>query len=180
MIDSIAKSYANALIELLNESKVSIEDSVLELQLIEKIVSDDEISRFLKYPNILKAEKINIIHDALNKYHFNNTINSFIDVLVDNDRICDITNIIEAIVLYLDNLKGVVRVEIITNQELKEKTLKALISTLKMEFKKEVIVNVTIDKDILGGIIVKRNGYVLDASILSKLKAIKDTVIYGE
>ena len=52
MIDSIAKSYANALIELLNESKVSIEDSVLELQLIEKIVSDDEISRFLKYPNI--------------------------------------------------------------------------------------------------------------------------------
>ena len=180
MIDSIAKSYANALIELLDESKVSIKDSIEELQIIEKIVSDDEISRFLEYPNIYKSEKLNVIKDALSKYKFDKTIVSFIEVLVNNNRILELNNIIDACNEYLDNLNSVVRVEIISNKNLKEKTLKNIIDCLKKEFKKDIIANVLVDEAIIGGIVVKRNGYILDASILSKLKSIKETVIYGE
>lgn len=180
MIDSVAKSYANALIDLLNESKISIDDSLKELQLIEKIVSDDEISRFLKYPNIEKKEKINIINESLSKYNFDKNIISFIEVLVDNNRIESLSSIIEAIFEYVDNLKGVVRVEIISNKDLNEKTLKALVAYLKDMFNKEVVPTVTIDETIIGGFVVKRNGYLLDVSVLNKLKAIKDTVIYGE
>lgn len=180
MIDSIAKSYANALIDLLNESKISIESSLKELQLIEKIVSDDQISRFLKYPNIVKSEKICVVKDALTKYQFNNTIVSFVEVLVDSERVDSLSGVIEAINEYLDNLKGAVRVEIISNKELNEKTINALVAYLRKEFNSEVIYTFTIDQSIIGGFVVKRNGYLLDLSVLNKLKAIKDTVIYGE
>ncbi|MGN1311398.1 MAG: ATP synthase F1 subunit delta [Bacilli bacterium] len=182
MIDSIAKSYANALIDLLNESKISINDSVSELQLIGRIVSDEEISKFLNHPNIPTNEKIKIIEDALTnkKDVFNKTIVSFTKVLVENNRIMNLSDIIAVMNEYLDNLNNVVRVEIITNKEIKEKTLNEIIAYLEKEFKREVITSVTLDERIVGGIIVKRNGYVLDASILNKLKAIKDTVIYGE
>lgn len=182
MIDSIAKSYANALIDLLNESKISISDAVSELQLIGKIVSDEEISKFLNHPNIPMSEKIKIIDGSFTNLtnKFNKTIVSFIKVLVENYRINSLNDIIAVINEYLDNLNNVVRVEIITNKELKEKTLNEIIAYLRKVFKRDVITKVTLDEKIVGGIIVKRNGYILDASILNKLKAIKDTVIYGE
>ncbi len=182
MIDSIAKSYANALIDLLNESKISISDAVNELQLIGIIISDEEISKFLNHPNIPMSEKIKIIEDALTNKNgiFNKTIISFTKVLIENSRIMSLCDIIAVMNEYLDDLNNVVRVEIITNTELKEKTLNEITAYLKKVFKRDVLTKVTLDDKIIGGIIVKKNGYVLDASILNKLKAIKDTVIYGE
>lgn len=52
-----------------------------------------------------------------------------------------------------------------------------IVSYLEDSYKKKVEAKEEIRDDIIGGIIVKVNGTIIDDSILNKLKAIKDTVL---
>ena len=67
--------------------------------------------------------------------------------------------------------------EIITREPLSREMYKKIVSYLKDNYKKRVEATTKTDDDIIGGIIVKVNGTIIDDSILNKLKAIKDTVL---
>ena len=155
-------------------------DSIDELKEIGKVLEEKEISSFLDHPKIDDTTKLEIIDNALTKYKFNKTLIAFIKVLIVNKRCNYLNNIIEALSEYLDNLCGVVRVDVISNIALNDKIKEVLTSKLEMHFNKKVVLNVLIDKDIIGGIVIKCKNYIIDASLLNKLKAIKDTILYGE
>ena len=175
MTDALSKSYAVALIDSLKEKKFSLDQALLELSQIEKIITEEKINKFLVHPNIDKNEKIEIIKKALKD--FNKTISSFILVLIENNRIGEISNIIESFKEVYDELNGIINVEIITKEKLSRVMYDKIIRFLESNYQKKVEVKETIDSDIIGGIIVKVNGTIIDDSILNKLKAIKDTVL---
>ena len=75
MTDALTKSYAVALFDSLRENNLGIDDALMELLQIEKIIKEDKIYKFLVHPNIDKNEKIDIIKKALKD--FNKTISSF-------------------------------------------------------------------------------------------------------
>lgn len=178
MVDSISKAYAFALLDSLKDNKYSLDSGYLELTKIIEIIKDEKIYKFLVHPNIEKQEKNRIINEAFAS--FNKTIVSFIDVLIENNRIDRIDDIAKSYLDYLDDINGLVRVEVITNKKLSSDLENKLIATLEKSYQKKVIATYAIDESIIGGIIVKRGGYVVDDSIINKIKAIKDSILFGE
>ena len=175
MTDALTKSYAIALFESLRENQVDLEEALLELQKIAEIIREEKINKFLLHPSIDKNEKIDILKQALKD--FNKTISSFVLVLIENNRINIFDGIIESFKEEYNELKGIINVEIITKEPLSGEMYKKIVSYLENSYKKRVEATTKTNDDIIGGIIVKVNGTIIDNSILNKLKAIKDTVL---
>ena len=175
MTNALTKAYADALFTSLKEKNFDLDKALLSLNDIQKIIMEDKINKFLIHPNIDKNEKIDIMKKALKD--FDKTISGFILVLIENDRIIDFPGIIESFEEALNELKGIINVEIITKEELSREKYKEIINYLEKNYQKKVKAIETINSDILGGIIIKVNGTIIDDSILNKLKAIKDAVL---
>lgn len=175
MTSALTKAYAEALFTSLKEKNFDLDLALSNLQDINKIIMEDEINKFLIHPNIDKNEKINIMQKALSD--FDKTISGFIFVLIENDRISDFSGIIESFSEELDELKGIINVEIITKEKLSREKYNEIIKYLEKNYQKQVKAKELLSSDILGGIIVKVNGKVMDNSLLNKLKAIKDAVL---
>ena len=175
MTDALTKSYAIALFESLRENKVDLEEALLELQKIAEIIREEKINKFLLHPSIDKNEKIDILKQALRD--FNKTISSFVLVPIENNRIIIFDGIIESFKEEYNELKGIINVEIITREPLSGEMYKKIVSYLENSYKKRVEATTKTNDNIIGGIIVKVNGTIIDDSILNKLKAIKDTVL---
>lgn len=175
MTDALTKSYGVALFDSLQEKNVSLDLALTELAQIEKIITEEKINKFLIHPNIDNNEKINVIKSAFKD--FNQTIVSFIFVLIENNRIDYFSGIIESFKELYNELKGIINVEVITREHLSRETFDKIIKLLEKNYQKKVEPVELIDEDIIGGIIVKVNGTIIDDSILNKLKAIKDTVL---
>lgn len=177
MVDSISKSYAQALMDLLKSNNISIESSINDLKEIKTIIDDKSINNFLLHPAIKTEEKEEIMKNSLKE--FNDTIVSFILVLLNNKRINSLGDIISSIQAIDDEEKGVLRVKIISTSELSEGYYQKIIKVLEANYNKKIIGNMEIDPNLLGGIKVLINGSVIDDTLLNKLKSIKDTIVYG-
>ena len=60
--------------------------------------------------------------------------------------------------------------------ELTEEEKNALYEKLKKMSQKEIVIDYHLDKDILGGMIIEMDGKVIDASVKSRLKEVKDVI----
>jgi len=72
--------------------------------------------------------------------------------------------------------RGEVSAEITAAKALTEKQTGALAAALKKSVGKDVNVNVTVDKDIIGGLIVKVGSAMVDSSLRSKLNNLKNAM----
>lgn len=175
MTDALTKSYAIALFESLKENSIDLDAALLELSQIGKIITEEKINKFLLHPSIDKNEKINIIKKALKD--FNNTIVSFILVLIENNRVDMYNGIIESFKEEYNEEKGIISVEITTREPMSREVANKIVSYLEKHYQNKVESIEHVSDDIIGGIIVKVNGTIIDDSILSKLKAIRDAVL---
>lgn len=177
MIDSISKSYAQALMDLLLENNISYESGINDLKEINTIISDKDILNYLLFPEIKFSDKEELIKKSLKEY--NNIIVSFILVLLENKRISSLSDIIDAFQNNLDELSNVLRAEIVSCNNISDEYYKRIIKALEKNYNKKIIGKITYDKDVIGGIKVLINGSIIDDTLLNKLKSIKDTIING-
>ncbi len=164
------KSYASALLDLCNDIN-SFEATIKELQLISSYF-DDDLHKVLSYPNISKQEKKDIFKNAF-KNVTKLTI-SFIYVLIDNDAILNLNIIINEMEKVLKFQKGIVQVTVETSKPLlnNEKTL--ITQTLSTKLKKSVEIEEVVKADLIGGIIIKYEGKVIDGSLFTKEQSLKE------
>ena len=73
--------------------------------------------------------------------------------------------------------RGIVRVEVITIEELGEQEKENLAKALAKEFKKEIRLSSIIDPSIIGGVVVNVGDKVYDGSIRTKLNVMKRMII---
>ena len=174
MVDSISRSYATALMDLLNENNMDIRNGLNELEEAKQIIDDELITKYLVHPSIRLDEKTSLIKS--NFKQFNSIIVSFLQVLVVNKRINLLADIIDAYQEKLDEIDGIIRIEIVSSDKIKDDLYNKLLKTLETKYQKKVIAKLSIDSSVMGGLIIKQNGYVLDDTLLNKLKAIKDNI----
>ena len=77
----------------------------------------------------------------------------------------------------LDSHRGIEPAEVITAVPLDEKDIKKLTDNLSAVVGKDVVVRAEVDPEILGGIIARVGGKLLDGSTRSKLAALKRELV---
>ena len=72
--------------------------------------------------------------------------------------------------------KGEVTAEVVTAKALTKAQSEKLAASLKASVGKEVKINAAVDKDIIGGLIVKVGSKMIDTSIRSKLSSLQNAM----
>lgn len=168
----IAYRYAKALIELAEEQKVL--DKVQEdLHTFGKVCSTNrDFINMLNNPVVTHDKKLKILK-ALFEKRFHKITNSFIEITTRKNR----ENVIEATCLEFNNLynikKGIDEATVTTTFELDNSLRSEFIKAVKAINGREAVLKEKVDKEIIGGYILKIEDRQIDESVRSKLKELE-------
>ena len=167
--------YAEALFLLACETKN--EDEILgALDLLKDVLNENtEYIDFLSTPSIPLGERLDAISEAFEKTMPEYVV-SFIKLLCEKGHIDSIFECIGEYKELYDNSKKVMTAKVTSATELTEEEKNALYEKLKKISQKEIVIDYHLDKDILGGMIIEMDGKVIDASVKSRLKEVKDVI----
>ena len=169
----IAKRYAEAVYGVAKEKDKVKEIYDMLNSLMELYINDSEFRNFMLHPLIENSEK----KDFLGKIFTDadDITMNIIDYLVDKDRIEIIRYIVSEYLklYYLENNE--VEVTGIFSKELSQEQFDLLKSKLEKKVGKKIILKIEVNKDIIGGGIVKMGDQIIDGSIKRQIENIKNT-----
>ncbi|HOU96353.1 MAG TPA: ATP synthase F1 subunit delta [Bacteroidales bacterium] len=143
-----------------------------DIMLIAEICKIDEVNELLKSPIIPPSQKRKVIHEIFDEKISTLTM-SLIDLMIKNGREEYIPAI--ARIFRTDTLryKGITETNLVTAMPVSQKTKNEIIAFIESKFNTKVIMKESVDPGIIGGFVLKVNDYLIDASVKTKLRKIK-------
>jgi F-type H+-transporting ATPase subunit delta len=144
------------------------------LRKISDIVKDSAVSKLLKDPKIPFNDKAKVLTDRLGK--MDPLALKLISKLLDKGRLDRMDNVTDEYQRLLDayhGVEGAELAEITTAIPLEDKDKLDLAKRLTDIIGKPVVIKDTVDPELIGGIIIKIKGRLIDGSIRSKLRDLK-------
>lgn len=169
----IASRYAKSLIDLANEKGI-LEDVYNDMLLVKKVCVDNrDFALMLKNPIIKHDKKRNILN-AVFKGKVNDVTIAILDILTRKNRESVIPSIASEFVNQYNVFKGIEVAQITTTIPL-DNTLRAEFEKIVSQIsdKKSVQLEEKVDKDLIGGYLLRVGDRQLDDSILSKINELK-------
>ena len=181
MIDSkISRRYARALLSLGQEEGQYAEYGQNLQEFADFCSANDEFFRVVSNQIFAIDDRKKIIETVLEKSSFSDMVKNFLRLLLDKNRIGAVKEITDHYSKLTDEISNITRAEVITARPLKEDAVGRLVKALKALTSKEVELDVTEDESIMGGLIVKAGGLVLDGSVKTQLEGLRESLKRGE
>ena len=171
--DLVSDRYASALYDLAAEKKLV--DSVLgDLSNLKNILKDNkELSLVVKSPLITSIDKLNIFESLLKKINANELTSTFIKVIEKNKRFSNLASIITQFMNINSQKRGDVLADITSADELNDDQKNNITNQLKSILGDKLSLSFDVDKNIMGGLIVKVGSKMIDTSLANKINKLK-------
>jgi len=172
----------------MNDSKISVRysralfQSAIEKNLLDKVYQDmifvaelckiDEVKEVLNSPIITPSKKKLILSGLLDK-NVENITKSLVDLLIKNGREDYLPAVARVFRDETLKYRGITQTSLITAVPVSDAIRKQISDLVSSVFKTKVEFNETVDKDILGGFILKVNDSYIDASVKTRLRKVK-------
>ncbi len=168
----LARIYAEAL--MANAEKAGSVDSIAtELdELAGSIFTNASAEEFITTPVISWRTKEPLLAQAL-QGNVSDLLRNFIGVLNKNGRLGMLPQIRAAYQSLQDDSAGRVRVTVKTAVPLGEQQQSDLAGTLAAALKKQPVLNLQVDPDLLGGIVVQVGDRVIDTSVRTRIQTLR-------
>lgn len=177
MVNSVGLQYAQAIFDLAKESKCA-SDYYQALNAINAVIKEEEIAKTFSHPNINLATKKEILANALGEI-VDETLLHFVFVLLDNNRLGDLSLIVEAYKELLNEYENVIEVNVYSKYPLSEEQRVDLHNKLCSYYQKQVTIKEELDSDLIGGVKITSAGKIIDLSTLSALDNLKNSLKKG-
>lgn len=172
MAELIAKRYAEALFEVAQEDN-TLQPVREELEFVGSCLKENqEFEKLLNSPLVNSNEKKEILTNIF-KGKLSNEILNFLYILVDKRRTNAIHDIIREFNKMADASKNMVEGVAITAITLDQETLLKLQVQLSMASGKNVKLTNEVDKQIVGGVLIKIGDKVIDGTLKNRLGHLK-------
>ena len=165
------KAYAVALLDLSKENNIDINQIVNELQLVNSYF-DEEFISFLKNPKVSKDNKKDVFNKAFT--NINKNVLATLMVLIDNYKIVYLNEVIASLNELIDLQKGIIKVEAVTTKPLSDAEKNAIKIYFNKKLGKSIDLIETIDEQLVGGLIIKYQGKIIDGSLLTKQESLTE------
>jgi F-type H+-transporting ATPase subunit delta len=183
MADSltIARPYARALFSDACDDS-TFEDWQLAIEAFALIVQGLSEQQAIGNPNISDEQMFMLCFDLIKssievKSDFEGELKRFIELILFEGRlriVPDIARLYHKLVIEHDHI---VEAEVISASALSEAQQQTLISTLEKRFNSKVQATYSEDPSLIGGLMVKSDGWVFDGTIRSKLTRLAERII---
>ena len=172
----------------MNDGKISVRyaralfQSALEKQILDKVIHDmllisevckiPEFSELLESPIIAPSKKTGIIQNTIGG-SIDKITGSLISLVVKNGREMFLPAIAREFIRSTKEYNGITESVLTTAVRVDEKTRKQISDLIAGIFKTKVELSEVIDKDIIGGFILRIEDNYIDASVRNKLRRIE-------
>lgn len=173
---SIAKNYAEALLALATKANDAEGWGGLIHALAGAIEENATLRRFLKAPQVSAAQKREILGKGLSGKAPAFFV-KFVQKLVSNRRHLLIPEIASAYTDLLDDAAGRVHARVTFARAVSDADRDAIAAQLSRVLKKTVVPHVTVNAQILGGIVVRVGDTVMDGSVRRRLGAVRTKML---
>lgn len=166
----IATRYAAALLDLA-EAKKAVSKVQKDLEALSKLLETSaDFQTFTASPLVSEAERLSVIETISTKAKFQKLTHNFLGTLVENRRLDTLSAVIAAFHRLFSERSGEVIAEVTTAHKLSAAQSKELVKVLSKEVGSDIILSAKVDKNILGGMIVKIGSRMVDNSVARKLE----------
>ena len=171
--DLISDRYASALYDLANENKVV--DFVLEnLNSLKDVINENkELQLVVKSPLIISSDKLEIILKLMSEKNFNKLSITFLKVISKNKRFSSLPSIILQFININAQKRGDILADVTSADDLSDYQQENIKEQLRTILGKKLSLNFKIDKNIIGGLIVKVGSRMIDTSLANKINKLK-------
>ena len=171
--DLISERYGSALYDLASQKKC-IDDILKDFEVVEKTLKESsELTHLVTSPLVNSDEKLKILLKIFSKINLNNLTTTFLKVLDNNKRISHLISIISKFKIINSEKRGDITAEVTSANELSEDEKNNIKNQLKNSLGQKLSLNFEVDKDIIGGLIVKVGSKMIDTSIANKINKLK-------
>lgn len=178
MITSVGLQYAKALFDLAcNEHN---ENQYLDnlKAVYDVIINDQEVLKVFNHPRIDLLEKKEIIKKTFENYVSKEFLH-FLYVVLENNRLNCLEDIIDSYQSYLNDYLNLSNVVVYSKYKLTEEETLNLKKKLEVYLEKKINLNINTDDNLIGGIVIKVDGKIIDASILNQMLDLKNVLEKG-
>ena len=173
-IELVARRYAAALADVVLKSGETETVKTELAQWASLITSNDALSDAFSNPAIAHAQKEKVLVSLIERTKPSRTTANFLRVLLQNNRLSEISAISERFAAELEERSGVVTAQIVSARELPANEKSELRSQLEKLTGKSVNMDFHIDENIIGGVITRIGSTVYDGSVRTKLNTLKE------
>ena len=171
--DLVSDRYASALYDLAAEKKL-VDPVVEDLSNLKNILKDNkELSLVVKSPLITSIDKLDIFESLLKKINANELTSTFIKVIEKNKRFSNLASIITQFMNINSQKRGDVLADITSADELNDDQKNNITNQLKSILGDKLSLSFDVDKNIMGGLIVKVGSKMIDTSLANKINKLK-------
>jgi F-type H+-transporting ATPase subunit delta len=174
----LARVYAEALLRaaVKQSPQAAVDLGTEMLQLRENLVKHPEVAEFLASPALGKKGKLAFLESAL-KGNASELLRGLVWTLWKNNRLSLFRSVLTAYLQILDERAGRISVKVTAAVPLTDEQKNTLVATLKEGLNQEPVLDVRVDPELLGGMIVQVGDRVFDTSVRSRLQSLRTVLL---
>lgn len=169
---SLSGRYAMALFELARDAKQIDAVSASLGQIRTALGESEDFRRLISSPLVSRDEAVKAIAATASALKADALTEKFLGVLASNRRLGQLGAVIRAFNLLAAQHRGETTAIVTSAHPLADDQIDALKAKLKGELKRDVALDLNVDPEILGGLIVKVGSRQIDGSIRTKLNTL--------
>lgn len=174
----IAKRYAAALLDLVNEDKKA-ETIIRDLVLVQQAINNSrELSLLLKSPIVSKQKKSEVIAEIFGK-KVGQAVLGYLALVISKGREYVLDKILEQFFILRDEQLGIVNVEVQSAAGFSSQQEKELTKHLETFTKKKVRLKFSIDTSLKGGFVARVGDTMVDGSVRHQLELLRSLLKNG-
>jgi F-type H+-transporting ATPase subunit delta len=176
-IETLAKRYAEALYQIGQESR-TLASLVSELGRVNEVyASSSDLRDILNNPLVSESERQAVLDDIGQRLNLGDTIKHTLTLLAERRRVAVLPSLVRTLSKLNDEREGLVRAEVITAVPYPESYFEKLRRKLEETTQKKVVLETKVDPSLIGGIITRVGNSVVDASIHTRLQAMRSRLL---
>ena len=179
-VQLIAKRYARALDASVQDGR-ELEGLVKALEEFAIMLDEHEGLRgALQNPVLPPKVRENVLQEILERLDAPDMARRFLQALFHRDRIGAIDEVVAALQILVDERANRTRAEVLIASKLSQEQRRRVESSLTRYSGKTVQMDTRIDPEILGGAVVRMEGAIIDGSLRSRLRRIREALLAEE
>ncbi|MEE9157064.1 MAG: F0F1 ATP synthase subunit delta [Gammaproteobacteria bacterium] len=165
---TIARPYAQAAFQQAkSEADLALWSDMLALLAV--VVSDPAMKRVISDPRVGSERVSSLVLDICGA-RLSATGQNFVKVLVEADRLLIAPSIRRLFEEYWADAERVEQVEVVSAYDLEPQQEKVIVASMKKRLGRDIELTKVIDKDLLGGAVIRAGDLVIDLSVRGRLK----------
>ncbi|GHB13941.1 F0F1 ATP synthase subunit delta [Salinicola rhizosphaerae] len=174
--ETVARPYAKAAFEFARDQQ-ALQAWSQSLSLAAAAASDADVGeRILGNPRLTQADKTRLLLEVCGDDAFDERVENFLRLVGEKDRLAALPDIFEEFEVLRAQEEKRVDVTIVSAFELDDAQQTRLAEALKKRLNREISITTQVDRELLGGVILRTGDTVIDGSVRGRLQRLREAL----